>query len=159
MHRERSNQFLRSSDTDLRIDIASDRGCWRQVGICGFDALLRCKKIAGMAVYHGHDHWPVMRPQPLRGGLAMSCVHRYCACNSCQGRKCGVAATSVVDLQQYFESLARSIRATGKAAGIQGSPMRITVNRVSAGANSGHFRDNSAWANPVTDVRRACHDY
>lgn len=159
MHRERSNQFLRSSDTDLRIDIASDPSYRGHHADCCTYALLRCKKIGesrrvsitALACWCGD------------GCCAAVTSHDACTviahCNSCQGRKCGVAATPVVDFQQYFSRFARPILDAWKAAEIHCSPMRIGVDRVSRDGRFGHFRHNSAWANPVTDVRRACHDY
>jgi hypothetical protein len=80
-------------------------------------------------------------------------------CSSCQGRKCGVSATPSIDFQQYFESFAAAIRVADRGVEIHGSPMRMRRDRGTAGANFGRCHDNSAWANPVTDVRRACHDY
>lgn len=159
MHRERSNQFFRSSDTDLRIDIASDRGCCQHDcdGCC--DALLRCKKIDDVWGYQGgyvlirynRAHcWMDVRPH--------ACTF-IAHCSSCQGRECGVSATPLVDFQQYFKPFAVAIRAAEKAIEMRCSPMRIRSCLNFFDADCGRFRDNSAWANTVTDVRRACHDY
>ena len=159
MHRERSNQFFRSSDTDLRIDIASDRGCCRRDRDKGSDALLRCKKNGDMAGFQ--TGWVALSYRRAHGsmGTGTHACTVIAHCSSCQGQKCGVAATPLVDFQQYFRRFAGAIRDAGKAAGIHGSPMRIWLSRDFFDADCGRRYVNSAWANPVTDVRRACHDY
>jgi hypothetical protein len=65
----------------------------------------------------------------------------------------------LVDFQQYFLPFAALIIVAVMAAETGGSPMKSGPDRGFPNAISGRFRDNSAWANPVTDVRRACHDY
>jgi hypothetical protein len=65
----------------------------------------------------------------------------------------------LVDFQQYFMWFATLIRSAVMAAETGGSPMKSGPDRGFLEAISGRFRDNSAWGNPVTDVRRACHDY
>jgi hypothetical protein len=65
----------------------------------------------------------------------------------------------LVDFQQYFMRFATPILLAVMVAETGGSPMKSGPYRDFSDAISGQFRDNSTWANPVTDVRRACHDY
>jgi hypothetical protein len=65
----------------------------------------------------------------------------------------------LVDFQQYFMRFTTLILLAVMVAETGGSPMKSGPDRGFSEAISGRFRNNSASGNPVTDVRRACHDY